>query len=48
MSIHPELEAQILRYYHVEKWGPRRPPKFPHLWPLQIPPPDGVEALAQR
>jgi len=20
MSIHPELEAQILRYYHVEKW----------------------------
>jgi hypothetical protein len=21
MSIHPELEAQILRYYHVEKWG---------------------------
>jgi DNA-binding transcriptional regulator LsrR (DeoR family) len=20
MTIHPELEAQILRYYHVEKW----------------------------
>jgi hypothetical protein len=32
----------------ARRHAPRRPPKFPHLWPLQIPPADGVEALAQR
>ena len=27
--------------------GPRRPPKFLHLWPLQIPPPERVVPLLQ-
>jgi phage-related protein len=28
------------------KSGPRRPPKLPHLWPLQNPPPPGCEIAA--
>jgi hypothetical protein len=34
----PRALDMMLRIYFLQQW-PRRPPKLPHLWPLETPPP---------
>jgi len=37
LQIHQEFRDIAKRYPDMD---PRRPPKFPHLWPPQTPPPE--------